>query len=116
MVVISGSPGLRERFNNPLLHHKVRDFRTQLEVFEKICVAATELDDPPTAFREIDRVLEAVVRYKRPGYIEMPRDMVKVVPDGAVHAPPRRTGQRPGGAGRGRRRGRRRISASASGR
>lgn len=81
VVVISGSPGLRERFKNPLLHHKVRDFRTQLEVFEKICVASTELTDPSVAFREIDRVLEACERLKRPVYIELPRDMVKVVPD-----------------------------------
>ncbi len=80
VVLITGSPGLRERTNNPLLHHKVRDFRTQLEVFEKLCVAATELVDPVTAFREIDRVLEAAARYKRPVYIEIPRDMVKVVP------------------------------------
>lgn len=80
VVVISGSPGLSERPNNPLLHHKVRDFRTQFEVFEKICVACTELHDPHTACREIDRVLDAAVRYKRPVYIELPRDMVKVVP------------------------------------
>jgi indolepyruvate decarboxylase len=80
VVVITGSPGMNERFNNPLLHHRVKDFRTQLEVFEKICIAGTELSDPPTAFREIDRVLDAVARYKRPGYIEIPRDMTKVVP------------------------------------
>lgn len=81
VVVLTGSPGMSERVNNPMLHHRVRDFRTQLEVFEKICVAATELSDPLTAFREIDRVLHAVARYKRPGYIEIPRDMVRVVPD-----------------------------------
>ena len=80
VVVLTGSPGLSERVNNPLLHHKVRDFRTQLEVFEKITVAAAELTDPVVAFREIDRVLDAVARYKRPGYIEIPRDMVDVVP------------------------------------
>lgn len=84
VVVITGSPGMRERFNNPLLHHRVRDFRTQLEVFEKICIAGTELSDPTIAFREIDRVLEATARYKRPCYIEIPRDMTKVVP-GAPH-------------------------------
>ncbi len=81
VVVISGSPGLRERVNNPLLHHRVRDFRTQLEVFEKICVAGAELSDPRTAFHEIDRVLDAAMRYKRPVYLELPRDMVKVVPE-----------------------------------
>src|SRR5262245_62464760 len=52
VVVISGSPGLAERVNNPLLHHKVRDFRTQLEVFEKLCVAATGVIDTSVAVRE----------------------------------------------------------------
>jgi indolepyruvate decarboxylase len=80
VVVISGSPGLNERQNNPLLHHKVRDFRTQLEVFEKFTIAATEITDPMTAFSEIDRVLDAADRFKRPVYIELPRDMVHVVP------------------------------------
>jgi indolepyruvate decarboxylase len=80
VVMLTGSPGLRERVNNPLLHHKVRDFSTQLEVFEKLCIAATELNDPANAFSEIDRVLDACYRYKRPVYIDLPRDMVDVVP------------------------------------
>jgi indolepyruvate decarboxylase len=80
VIVISGAPGLNERRNNPLLHHKVREFRTQMEVFEKLCIAATELIDPLTAFAEIDRVLDAADRFKRPVYIEIPRDMVHVVP------------------------------------
>ena len=80
VVLISGSPGLRERVNNPLLHHKVRDFRTQYEVFEKLCCAGAELTDPTTAFREIDRVLDTCTRFKRPVYLELPRDMVDVVP------------------------------------
>src|SRR5438270_2004454 len=62
VVVLSGSPGLSERVRNPLLHHKVKGFETQLEVFEKITVASAVLDDPLTAFDEIDRVLEAALR------------------------------------------------------
>jgi indolepyruvate decarboxylase len=81
VVVISGAPGLRERINNPLLHHRVKDFRTQLDVFRRLTVASTDLTDASIAFREIDRVLDAVMRYKRPGYIELPRDMVEVVPE-----------------------------------
>jgi indolepyruvate decarboxylase len=81
VVMITGSPGLKERRNNPLLHHMVRNFRTQYDVFEKLCIAGTELDDPMSAFREIDRVLAACQRYKRPVYIEIPRDMVHVRPD-----------------------------------
>lgn len=80
VVMLTGSPGLKERVNNPLLHHKVRDFSTQLEVFEKLCIAATELNNPATAFSEIDRVLDACYKYKRPVYIDIPRDMVDVVP------------------------------------
>ena len=43
---------------------------------QKITVATAALEDPLTAFREIDRCLEAAVRYKRPVYLEIPRDMV----------------------------------------
>ncbi len=78
VVVISGSPGTNERLKSPLLHHKVRDFDTQLKVYEQFTVASTVLDDPQTACREIDRVLNAAMRYKRPVYIEVPRDMVSV--------------------------------------
>ncbi|HYI29407.1 MAG TPA: thiamine pyrophosphate-binding protein, partial [Bradyrhizobium sp.] len=76
VVVITGSPGLAERFNNPLLHHRVRDFDTQFDVFEKLCVAGAALDDPYIAFREIDRVMDAAARFKRPVYLELPRDRV----------------------------------------
>jgi indolepyruvate decarboxylase len=76
VVVISGAPGVVERRSDPLLHHKVRDFNTQREVFEKITVASASLDDPLTAFREIDRCLAAAERYKRPVYLELPRDRV----------------------------------------
>jgi indolepyruvate decarboxylase len=81
VVVISGSPGIGERVNNPLLHHKVKDFQTQADVFRRLCGADTQLNDPNAAFRRIDRVLDHVWRYKRPGYIELPRDLVHVVPD-----------------------------------
>ncbi|MBN2580691.1 MAG: alpha-keto acid decarboxylase family protein [Pirellulales bacterium] len=89
VVVISGSPGVRERYNNPLLHHRVKDFRTQSEVFRRLCTAEAELNDPQTALKEIDRVLGAVVRHRRPGYLELPRDMVSAVPDGP-HTPAHR--------------------------
>lgn len=77
VVVISGAPGVDERRSDPLLHHRVRDFNTQREVFEKITVASSSLDDPLTAFREIDRCLAACQRYKRPVYLELPRDRVR---------------------------------------
>lgn len=78
VVVISGAPGTNERLKQPLLHHKVREFDTQLKVYEQLTVASTVLDNPQTACREIDRVLNAAMRYKRPVYIELPRDMISV--------------------------------------
>lgn len=78
VVVISGAPGMKEREKNPLLHHKVKEFDTQKKVFEQLTVASTVLSDPQTAFQEIDRVLHAALRYKRPVYIELPRDLVFV--------------------------------------
>jgi TPP-dependent 2-oxoacid decarboxylase len=78
VVVISGAPGVKEREKNPLLHHKVREFDTQKKVFEQLTIASTVLSDPQTAFQEIDRVLHAALRYKRPVYVELPRDLVAV--------------------------------------
>jgi len=78
VVLLTGSPGLSERARNPYLHHMVRDFSTQREVFEKMTVAAVSLDDPLTAEREMDRAFAALLRYRRPIYLEIPRDMVHV--------------------------------------
>ena len=86
VVVISGAPGMKEREKNPLLHHKVREFDTQKKVFEQLTIASTVLSDPQTAFQEIDRVLHAALRFKRPVYIELPRDMV-FVPGNPLHRP-----------------------------
>jgi indolepyruvate decarboxylase len=63
----------------------VRDFSTQKEVFEKMTVAAVALDDPHTAEREMDRAFSALLRYKRPVYIEVPRDLVNVPLPPATH-------------------------------
>lgn len=78
VVVISGAPGTNERIKNPLLHHKVRDFDTQYKVFQELTIASTALNNPNTAFEEIDRVLAAALRYKRPVYIELPRDLINI--------------------------------------
>ena len=81
VVLISGAPGLGERSSDPLLHHRVREWQTQLEVFDKLCAASREINDPATAFRDIDFLLDTAHRLKRPVYLELPRDMVTVVPE-----------------------------------
>jgi len=86
MLVVSGSPGLAERRGDPLLHHKVKTFRTQLDVFEDLTVAEAVLDEPATAAKEIDRVISACLLEQRPGYLEIPRDLIDVEID-SVEAP-----------------------------
>ena len=93
VVLLSGSPGLAERLTTPFLHHMVRDFFTQRDVFEKITVASVILDDPLTAEREIDRALAALLQYKRPIYLEIPRDMVFAPVRVSSLTPPATTGE-----------------------
>jgi TPP-dependent 2-oxoacid decarboxylase len=90
VVVISGAPGIREQRGDPLLHHKAKAFDSQLKVFEQLTVAQAVLDNPETACQEIDRVLAAAICYRRPVYIDLPRDMVsvKVTPVEATLLPP----------------------------
>jgi TPP-dependent 2-oxoacid decarboxylase len=88
VLIISGAPGTQERRQHPMLHHKVHRYDDQIKIFERITVASAYLADPERAFSEVDRVLAAVLAEKRPGYLELPRDMVAVVPPGwRVHAP-----------------------------
>lgn len=79
VIFISGSPGVKERKQDLYLHHMVRTFECQSEIFEKITCASTVLDNISMAAYEIDRVIDTVQSYKQPGYIELPRDMVDKV-------------------------------------
>lgn len=79
VVVISGAPGVGETAADALLHHRVRDFGTQMRVFREVTVAQTILDDPATAAKEIERVLATAERTKRPVYIELPRDCAQLL-------------------------------------
>ena len=77
LIVISGSPGMEERNENSLLHHMVRSFNCQKEIFEKITCSSVVLDNPVTAGFEIDKALEALKHNKQPIYLELPRDVAK---------------------------------------
>jgi len=76
LILISGAPGLGERAKNPLLHHQIRDYKTQKQIFEKVTVAAEAIEDPKTAPQQIDHVIKSCLQYKRPVYLELPRDIV----------------------------------------
>ena len=90
IIVITGAPGISERTKNALLHHTVRDFDTQRRVFDEVTIASAVLGDPTTACHEVDRVLSLALQFKRPVYIELPRDMVfKPVGCPHVYTPPK---------------------------
>ncbi len=76
LLVISGGPGTNDRQKDPLLHHKVRTFDTQRRIFEEVTCATAVLLDADTAAEEIMRVVEEVQAQCRPGYIEIPYDIV----------------------------------------
>lgn len=76
LLVVSGAPGISERENDPMLHHRVKDFDTQLRVFQDLTCAQGVLGNTHTAADEIDRVISVMVSEQRPGYLEVPRDMV----------------------------------------
>lgn len=80
VLVIAGAPGRQERLTRPNLHHKVREYHDQFEIFRQITVASTDLADPETAYDEIDRVISTVTREMGPGYIELPRDIINIIP------------------------------------
>lgn len=76
MLVISGGPSPADRKADGLLHHKVRTFDTQRRIYEEVTVANAVLNDPETAAAEIMRVVDAVLEHCRPGYLEVPYDVV----------------------------------------
>ncbi len=75
VLVISGAPDLAGRDQELLIHHKVKGFDTQRRIYEEMTAAGATLEDRKTASREITRVIEAVRRELRPGYLEIPRDL-----------------------------------------
>lgn len=84
VVIISGAPAVAGRKKDPAFHHLVKDYGSQQRIFEEVTCATAALTDTGTAAEEINRVLDACLTFKRPGYIEIPLDMTAVeipVPD-----------------------------------
>jgi len=78
LLVISGAPETRFRNDKPLLHHCVKNFNTQHDVYSQVTASTTIIDNPITAQGEIDKVFDTTMNSSRPGYIELCRDMVNV--------------------------------------
>ncbi len=75
LVVLSGSPGLKERNEDFELHHFVKSFDNQLKMFKHITCHSVILEDATKAGFQIDQAIEALKYNKQPIYIELPRDV-----------------------------------------
>ncbi len=82
LLVVSGGPEMALRRPELHLHHVIKTFESQLQIYREVTVDAAILDDPATAPETIDRVLRRVIEAKRPGYLEIPRDRVAAAVDG----------------------------------
>ena len=76
VIVISGGPSQNDKLKDPMLHHKVRNFDTQHNIYKEVTCANTVISDLGTAASDIVKVVEEVKRQSRPGYIEIPFDLV----------------------------------------
>lgn len=76
LVVISGAPGAGEGAGGLQLHHQTRTLQSQAKVYEEITCDQLIIANPETAHDDIARVLDNCLRYSRPVYIELPRDVV----------------------------------------
>jgi indolepyruvate decarboxylase len=78
VIVISGAPAIAGRRRNPVFHHLVKDYGSQQRIFDEVTCASASLTEAARAASEIDRVIDACLSFKRPGYIEIPLDMTSV--------------------------------------
>jgi indolepyruvate decarboxylase len=78
LLVVSGGPEVALRRPDLNLHHVIKTYESQLQIYREVTVDAAILDDIASAPETIDRVLRNVVASKRPGYLEIPRDRVAV--------------------------------------
>ncbi len=77
IIVIAGAPGVKERKGLQPLHHTCGDVEYQRKIFKATCAQAI-LNDPVTAAFEIDKAIEALKFYRKPIYIELPRDVSRM--------------------------------------
>ena len=76
LIVISGGPSTLEKQSGMLVHHEVKSFDSQLRIYEEVTESAAIVDDPRTAAADIRRAIDTALKFKRPVYLEIPRDMV----------------------------------------
>ena len=81
VLVISGGPGEEERKLGTLIHHQAKEIESQLHIYRELTCQARVIDDAARAADDIDEVVRAMWADRRPGYLEIHRDMVDCIID-----------------------------------
>ncbi len=76
LVIISGGPGSTEKRSGVMVHHEVKSYESQFRVYKEVVEFGAILDDPGTAAVTIRKAINIAVKFMRPVYLEVPRDMV----------------------------------------
>lgn len=87
ILVISGGPGEAESKLGVLIHHQAKEIASQYRIYKEVTCASAVLSDSHRAADEIDAVIRTIMQERRPGYLEIHRDVVDMpiaVPDRLV--------------------------------
>ena len=76
LIVITGGPGKSEKRLGVQVHHEVKAYDSQFKVYQEVTEFGAVLDDPRTAAAQIRKAIHVALKFKRPVYLEVPRDMV----------------------------------------
>lgn len=76
LIVISGGPGRLEKRSGVHIHHEVKSYQSQFNIYKEVTAFGAIVDDPQTAASQIRKAIDVALQCKRPVYLEIPRDMV----------------------------------------
>ncbi|MDP4528457.1 thiamine pyrophosphate-binding protein [Alkalimonas delamerensis] len=74
LLVIAGYPAKAEKERQLLIHHQARRFDSQKKIFEEITACQVRLDDPATAWQQLQHACRLCQQESLPVLIEWPRD------------------------------------------
>ncbi len=76
LLIIGGAPETKYRSQPARLHHCVKTFSTQKNIYAEVTATSAIINDSAQAQQTIDHVFDTVLSKSKPGYLELPRDMM----------------------------------------
>jgi indolepyruvate decarboxylase len=76
LLIIGGAPETKYRSQPARLHHCVKTFSTQKNVYAEVTAISAIVNNTEQAQQTIDSVIDTVISTSKPGYLELPRDLM----------------------------------------